>query len=267
MRLKQANLLLGISFLLCTPSSPTALSTNYSVVQFPSQVSAIVGDNVTLKCAFSIQIKATSAKGAMSWFKGPKGTESVIIPGHRFSLTYPDTFLSPGEGLLVITNVSLEDAGNYMCQVMLWGEGEIHGNGVKLNVYARPSHPVIFLQFQAKPKSKWILVCGTDGFYPAPVWLKWYHSGLKLASFQQDCSGPTGFFQASSLLDLPHPDQRASYTCSVEHPSLSKPMSVQYFYEPQSQVSLSSSVIEVLNLLKIGVISGITIGFLIPGME
>nr|XP_034974608.1 immunoglobulin lambda-1 light chain-like [Zootoca vivipara] len=265
MKLKQVYHLLGISFLLCSSSLPTAFGVHYSVVQFPTEVTAIVGDNVTLKCAFSIQTgKPTSAKGGMSWLKGPRTAESVVVPGPRFSLSYPDTFLSPGEGLLVITNVSLEDAGSYTCQVMVLGEEETCGNGVKLHVYARPTHPVVFLQLQTEPESKWSLVCRTGGFYPAPVRLTWYHSGLPLNSSQQDCTDPTGFSQASSFLGLPDPDQRASYTCSVEHPSVSEPINVQYSYEPQSQFSSPPLVIEVLNLLKIGIIFGITIAFLAP---
>uniref|UniRef100_A0A670II24 Ig-like domain-containing protein n=1 Tax=Podarcis muralis TaxID=64176 RepID=A0A670II24_PODMU len=93
--------------------------------------------------------------------------------------------------------------------------------------WARRGKPVVFLQLQTEPESKWTLVCRTGGFYPAPVRLTWYHSGLQLNSSQQDCTDPTGFSQASSFLRLPDPDQRASYTCSVEHPSVSEPISVQ----------------------------------------
>uniref|UniRef100_A0A8D0CCP4 Ig-like domain-containing protein n=1 Tax=Salvator merianae TaxID=96440 RepID=A0A8D0CCP4_SALMN len=117
----------------------------YSVVQFPSEVVAIVGDTITLKCAFSIQAgKPSPAKGAMSWFRGPSETKSEVIPGGRFSLSYPDTFHRPGEGQLMIANVSLEDAGCYTCQVMLWGEGEARGNGIKLHVYGK-SNPLFAL--------------------------------------------------------------------------------------------------------------------------
>lgn len=73
----------------------------------------------------------------MSWYKGPKGAESMVLSGARFALTYPDSFLGPGEGLLAITNVSLEDAGTYTCQIMVWGEGETRGNGTQLRVYGK----------------------------------------------------------------------------------------------------------------------------------
>ncbi|XP_062818564.1 uncharacterized protein LOC107983260 [Anolis carolinensis] len=247
----------------------------------------------------------------MSWFKGLPGAESAVDKGHRYNISYPNTFLSSGEGSLIITNVSLEDTGRYTCKMMVWGLGEVRGNGINLQVYdsyasdlntdpnticnqrhgrcldnsypatevvsghvignnflllptARPSHPIIFLQIQTEPKPSWTLVCRTHGFYPASVQLTWYLSRQKLPSSQQNWTDPAGFHQASSFLDLPYPHQKTSYTCNLEHPSLIGPINVQYFYEPQLQSCLTSSSIEILNLLKIGTIFSITIGFLAP---
>nr|XP_016851585.1 PREDICTED: natural cytotoxicity triggering receptor 3 ligand 1-like [Anolis carolinensis] len=208
-----------------------AVSANFSVVQFPSEVVAIIGEDITLNCAFFIQTgRAPSARGAMSWFKGLPGAESAVDKGHRYNISYPNTFLSSGEGSLIITNVSLEDTGRYTCKMMVWGLGEVRGNGINLQVYARPSHPIIFLQIQTEPKPSWTLVCRTHGFYPASVQLTWYLSRQKLPSSQQNWTDPAGFHQASSFLDLPYPHQKTSYTCNLEHPSLIGPINVQYFY-------------------------------------
>ncbi|KAL8220111.1 UNVERIFIED_CONTAM: hypothetical protein K2H54_039077 [Gekko kuhli] len=255
MALKEDCLLLGICIFFWIRGSSLVLGANYFVTQFPSEVSSIKGDNVTLRCTFSISgEKATSAKGAMSWFKGLREAASVVVPGPRFSLIYPDTFLSAGEGLLVITNVSLEDAGIYTCQVMLWSEGEMR---------ARPSHPAIFLQFQTSPEPKRTLLCNTNGFFPDAVVLTWYRLGEKLPSSQQGYTDLGGSFQASSSLELPNPDQSASYVCSVEHPSLADPLRAQYYYEPCLQ--MDASLVRVLNLLKIVMILAITASFFTAG--
>uniref|UniRef100_A0A803T2I9 Natural cytotoxicity triggering receptor 3 n=1 Tax=Anolis carolinensis TaxID=28377 RepID=A0A803T2I9_ANOCA len=111
---------------------------NFSVVQFPSEVVAIIGEDITLNCAFFIQTgRAPSARGAMSWFKGLPGAESAVDKGHRYNISYPNTFLSSGEGSLIITNVSLEDTGRYTCKMMVWGLGEVRGNGINLQVYGK----------------------------------------------------------------------------------------------------------------------------------
>ncbi|KAJ6663828.1 hypothetical protein lerEdw1_009907 [Lerista edwardsae] len=286
MGLYEGYLLFEISFLLWIPDFPIALCANYSVLQVPSEVTANQGDNVTLKCPFSVRTgQSSSAKGAMSWFKGPKGAESMVVSGPHFGLTYPDSFLSPGEGLLVITNVSLEDAGTYTCQIMVWGKGETRGNGTQLHVYGIPhlatagqgSRAQLHLS-NGHLASLMDTVCSsfistvsaplplqTSGFYPAPVRLTWSQAGLRLPSSQQDCTDSTASHQASSLLDLPNAKQRARYVCTIEHPSLRGPLSVQYDYEPQLLALLPPSMIKVLNLLKIGVITAIALGIFTGG--
>ncbi|EMP24786.1 Tapasin-related protein [Chelonia mydas] len=231
---------------------------NFTVVQSPSEVGVIRGDNATLNCTFSRGLSPD--KGAVSWSRGGPGGEATVPLRTRFALAYPDTFLRRGEGTLAITNVSLEDAGKYVCRVLLWGTGEARGNGTQLRVYARPSHPVIFLQFHPKPESKWTLVCRTSGFYPPHAQLTWYRGSVHLPPTQplQECGDPTGPLQASTTLDLPSSGPRATYTCQVGHPSLLVPLSTDYTYDPQHQEP--PSLIAGLNLLKITLLGALSLG-------
>ncbi|CAM5176521.1 unnamed protein product [Eretmochelys imbricata] len=256
MRLELNCLVLWIQLLPWGPGS--FADANFTVVQSPSEVGVIRGDNATLNCTFSRGLSPD--KGAVSWSRGGPGGEAAVPLRTRFALAYPDTFLRRGEGTLAITNVSLEDAGKYVCRVLLWGTGEAQGNGTQLRVYAQPSHPVIFLQFHPKPESKWTLVCRTAGFYPPPARLTWYRGSVHLPPTQplQECEDPTRPLQASTTLDLPSSGPRATYTCQVGHPSLLVPLSTDYTYDPQHQEP--PSLIAGLNLLKIALLGALSLG-------
>ncbi|XP_039369221.1 tapasin-related protein-like [Mauremys reevesii] len=256
MRLELGCLVLWVQLLPWGPGSFT--DANFTVVQSPAEVGVIRGDNATLNCTFSRSLSLD--KGAVSWFRGGPGGEAAVPLRARFALAYPDTFLRRGEGTLAITNVSLEDAGKYVCRVLLWGTGEARGNGTQLRVYARPSHPVIFLQFHPKPESKWTLVCRTAGFYPAPARLTWYQGSVRLPPTQplQECGDPTRPLQASTTLELPSSGPRTTYTCQVGHPSLQNPLSSDYTYDPQRQDP--PSLIAGLNLLKITLLGVLSLG-------
>ncbi|KAH1180090.1 hypothetical protein KIL84_006140 [Mauremys mutica] len=131
MRLELGCLVLWVQLLPWSPGSFT--DANFTVVQSPAEVGVIRGDNATLNCTFSRGLSLD--KGAVSWFRGGPGGEAAVPLRARFALAYPDTFLRRGEGTLAITNVSLEDAGKYVCRVLLWGTGETRGNGTQLRVY------------------------------------------------------------------------------------------------------------------------------------
>nr|XP_042701798.1 natural cytotoxicity triggering receptor 3-like [Chrysemys picta bellii] len=133
MRLELGCLVLWVQLLPWGPGSFT--DANFTVVQSPSEVGVIRGDNATLNCTFSRGLSPD--KGAVSWSRGGPGGEAAVPLRARFTLAYPDTFLHRGEGTLAITNVSLEDAGKYVCRVLLWGTGEARGNGTQLRVYGK----------------------------------------------------------------------------------------------------------------------------------
>uniref|UniRef100_A0A8C8RR30 Ig-like domain-containing protein n=1 Tax=Pelusios castaneus TaxID=367368 RepID=A0A8C8RR30_9SAUR len=197
---------------------------NFTVVQSPFEMGVSQGDNATLNCTFSRHLSLD--KGAISWSRGGPGEETTVPLNARFALAYPNSFLRRGEGTLTIANVSLEDAGKYICRVLLWGTGEARGNGTQLHVYCKG-------KMRGHEQGLGILTIAalmTAGFYPRPVLLSWYQGNVRLSptTLLQEYREPTGPLQAYSTLDLPTWGPRHTYTCQVGHPSLKKPLSTDY---------------------------------------
>nr|XP_033770723.1 uncharacterized protein LOC117345742 isoform X3 [Geotrypetes seraphini]XP_033770724.1 uncharacterized protein LOC117345742 isoform X3 [Geotrypetes seraphini] len=206
-------------------------------------------------------------KRAVSWTKSLpsqdfSSSQHVIMESH-FAFAFPDTLLHHGDGSLVITNTSLEDAGTYFCKAMMWDKGEARGNGTSLTVYVPPSQPTVFLQLVTQPEEEWTLVCRTGGFYPSPAKLTWHSNGplFPASPPQEECEVKDGLPQVSSFLVLSPPPktlESITFTCSVEHPSLSKPLQTNYtYYFPKK----SFQFIEYLNIVKVFLVCAVTLTF------
>ncbi|XP_053307512.1 tyrosine-protein phosphatase non-receptor type substrate 1-like [Spea bombifrons] len=226
------------------------------------------GDQVKLGCSFSTEEPAS--KGAVSWHRtglrdAVNSTQVIGLRG-RFSLFFPRTFLSEGDGSLIIRNVSWEDGGTYFCKVLIWDVDEKQGNGTKLVVYAHPSKPEIYLQVASPEAPHLSLTCRTHGFYPPPVLLNWFSSEISLAAPRplDIWESEDGLFLSTSHLVLPSNARSRviTVTCIVQHVSLPQPLSANYTYNPVEHGMCGYSVIQYLNILKIALLMGLTVSML-----
>ncbi|KAM8927831.1 tapasin-related protein-like [Pelodytes ibericus] len=243
----------------------TLADAGLQVSQSPSSQMVIRGERTRLSCTFSIQ--DPTVKGAVSWHKtgsaGNISSTQIIHFRGRFSLSYPKTFLRRGDGSLIVSNVSWEDAGIYVCNVLIWEKEEQQGNGTQLLVSARPSQPEIYLQVAPQSQPDLTMVCRTFGFYPLPVQVIWYSVDMSLPApapmeiWKSDC----GVFYSARHLVLPASfrDKARTFTCVVHHESLTEPLRIDYTYNPLEAGMTGDQIVEYLNILKIALLLGFSI--------
>ncbi|XP_075696507.1 natural cytotoxicity triggering receptor 3 ligand 1-like [Rhinoderma darwinii] len=238
------------------------------VFQSPPSLVVTQGQHAMLGCFFSVD---ANGKGAVSWHKaqpdGGMSTSQVVPLRNRFSLAHPKTFLSDGDASLVISNVTWEDAGIYFCKVHMWEKTEERGPGASLIVYAFPSLPEIYLRVATKSQEDMTLICRTSGYYPPGVAVSWHSNDVDLPDpgSLEIWKSEDGDFQATRRLVLP-PRYRANLltvSCIVQHISLTAPLYANYSHNISEFGSTGFQLVEYLNILKIALILGLTIGILL----
>ncbi|XP_041425659.1 tapasin-related protein [Xenopus laevis] len=231
------------------------------VLQSPPSLVLTKGDQAILNCSFPAG--DPNGKGAVSWnrfsLEEDRSSGRAISLGGHFSLAYPRTSLGKGDGSLIISNISWEDAGIYVCKVWLWGKEEKEGNGTRLVVYGHPNQPEIYLQVQGQKEGTIVLACRTFGFHPAPVNFSWHSSDLSITALgpAELWKSESGDFQSIHYVAIPCSSTWKTFTCSVRHVSLVEPLSSNYTYDPGEHGLSGNQLMEYLNIIKICLVLGL----------
>ncbi|XP_073511848.1 natural cytotoxicity triggering receptor 3-like [Phyllobates terribilis] len=260
-----------IRILLLVPWLPAETS-DLRVHQSPPSLVVSRGQHARLGCFFSFE---SNGKGAVSWHKaeldGNMSSSWVVPLRGRFSLARPKTFLSDGDASLVISNVTGEDAGIYFCKVHMWEKAEEPGSGTSLTVHARPSPPEIYLKVATKSQEVLALTCQTSGYYPPGIAVTWHRNDADIPD-----PGPVeiwkserGDYQATRHLVLPlsFRTNLLTVSCIVHHISLEAPLYANYSHDLSEFGVTQYQLVEYLNIFKIALIFGLTIGILLTVLK
>ncbi|OCT73346.1 hypothetical protein XELAEV_18036328mg [Xenopus laevis] len=230
------------------------------VLQSPPSLVLTKGDQAILNCSFPAG--DPNGKGAVSWnrfsLEEDRSSGRAISLGGHFSLAYPRTSLGKGDGSLIISNISWEDAGIYVCKVWLWGKEEKEGH---------PNQPEIYLQVQGQKEGTIVLACRTFGFHPAPVNFSWHSSDLSITALgpAELWKSESGDFQSIHYVAIPCSSTWKTFTCSVRHVSLVEPLSSNYTYDPGEHGLSGNQLMEYLNIIKICLVLGLLMSITLTG--
>ncbi|XP_035294126.1 H-2 class II histocompatibility antigen, E-D beta chain [Cricetulus griseus] len=124
-----------------------------------------------------------------------------------------------------------------------------------LNLKAEPQVSVYPTKMQPQELHN-ILVCSVSGFYPRHIEVRWFRNGQEEKKTGVMSTGliPNGDWTYQILVMLKTvPQSGEVYTCQVEHPSLTSPVTVEWTAQSTStQNRVWSGVIFVLGLILLG---------------
>uniref|UniRef100_A0A3Q3X1D3 Ig-like domain-containing protein n=1 Tax=Mola mola TaxID=94237 RepID=A0A3Q3X1D3_MOLML len=102
-----------------------------------------------------------------------------------------------------------------------------------------PSSPIIYPKDEVEDQQQNTLICYVTGFYPAPVNVSWTKNEQKVTvgpTINTPYPNKDGSFTQVSRLDF-IPRQGDIYSCTVEHPTLTEPLTQLWGEEPLFRLS------------------------------
>ncbi|XP_053199702.1 H-2 class II histocompatibility antigen, A-U alpha chain-like [Scomber japonicus] len=205
-------------------------------------------------CSSSDGEKMIALEGEEVWYADfNKGEGVVALPPFVDPITYQEGY-EQAVGDLQICKQNLKIFGNAMNDIPLENDP--------------PSGHTLYSRDQVELGVQNTLICHVTGFFPAPVKVYWTKNGKNVTegtSINVPHPNKDGSFRQSSTLEFT-PQQGDIYSCSVSHPSLSKPLTRFWGVEVQ-QPGVGPAVFCGLGLT-IGLL-GVAAGtfFLIKGNE
>ncbi|KAL1769458.1 poliovirus receptor [Sigmodon hispidus] len=220
-----------------------------NAVQVLTNVTGILGGSTTLVCTLTakkdvsiIQVTWTKLKNGFHtvavfhYTKGPSITDSERM---KFLATKMDKEL--WNASLAISNLGVEDEGNYQCQFATYPDGSKSAT-TKLRVLARPTTTAKALTPSPTSERQVVAQCISTGGRPAPQ-IKWL-SDVNGTIHEDQKPGPqlgTITVTNSFLLEPSRQADGKNITCQVEHETLRHPdlqtVTLSTVYPPDVSIS------------------------------
>ncbi|KAG7334409.1 hypothetical protein KOW79_002816 [Hemibagrus wyckioides] len=219
------------------------LSTLILLVAFPGLETLVItqekamsvkpGDNVKISCKSD-----ASRDWILTWYQQKPGqTPKFLLADSNRASGLPSRFTYSGSGsqeYLHINGVQAEDEAVYYCACHGCGDGNtFSGGGTEVTFDTKSPPSLVLLAPPESPSSgdEFRLVCLVQGFRPDSATLSWSDNGnavtgaeVQTSSSQRQSDGT--FIQSSTLKLSPELwTSGRTYTCRVNHPALSAPLS------------------------------------------
>ncbi|XP_041098406.1 cell adhesion molecule 2-like isoform X2 [Polyodon spathula] len=187
-------------------------------VHQPAQLSAALGETVTLHCNFTCTLQ--NRDRFYGKFYRVKGEKKIYVdnnPISRATCTVSST----------IANITVESKAVYYCEVKIPSDTtpiNVNGSGTVLTVHAEPSSVEIPEPQTLLVDTEALLSCAVNGFYPQSISVTWFHRDLQvpLTSITNHLTNNTnGTFSLTSQYRFT-PVVRDSGTvcrCQASHPA------------------------------------------------
>ncbi|XP_005380440.1 PREDICTED: natural cytotoxicity triggering receptor 3 ligand 1-like isoform X2 [Chinchilla lanigera] len=235
---------LGAVALLLLCWAPATTGFMQVVVQGGMQT-VCLNDNVTISCEVPGFPMLDPSSVGIRWYQKDPASEAenkvLELYGDSTNIMRTGAKVSPerlqwGDASLQLPGVQLQDAGKYLCQVVV--PPQLAEATVSLEVLAMPTSRVFLEQTMEKDKDTY-LVCQSSGFYPGAINITWEKLPQKFPQYQRIstdiCTGlilknEDGTYSITSYLKLNASleDNGTIYSCVVSHTSLHTFQRVNY---------------------------------------